>query len=411
MSNVASAPAWQSYLVGTVVTVADGREFRITNIETRRTSGGYSSRLFTLEGPNGEVVVKTSRALTLWTQGKGSDEPSDLEAEATGSSKDLAALLAEAVSPYVTASASDTHGVDKAEVAKIVDERLAALVPQRIEVVQLDGTVNPVGVQHTHFEALLRIVACRLCAWLVGPAGSGKTSAAKSVADALTLPFYATSVGPQTSQSQLLGYYDANGAYVTTQLRQAYEHGGVFLLDEVDAGSAAVLVVINALLANGHAAFPDRVVERHPDFVLLAGANTIGQGADRQYVGRQQADAATLDRFVALPWDYDPQIEAAACGVPFDAFSDAPKPKGRKFLSTADRENVEERCAEYCRKVVSIRNAVEGLGKGVRFLCGPRASIHGCKLIRAGFSVKDTLDCCVWKGCDEDTKKKIEARC
>jgi cobaltochelatase CobS len=411
MSNVASAPAWQSYQVGTVVTVADGREFRITNIETRRTSGGYSSRLFTLEGPNGEVVVKTSRALTLWTQGKGSDEPSDLEAEATGSSKDLAALLAEAVSPYVTAAASDTHGVDKAEVAKIVDERLAALVPQRIEVVQLDGTVNPVGVQHTHFDALLRIVACRLCAWLVGPAGSGKTSAAKSVADALTLPFYATSVGPQTSQSQLLGYYDANGAYVTTQLRQAYEHGGVFLLDEVDAGSAAVLVVINALLANGHAAFPDRVVERHPDFVLLAGANTIGQGADRQYVGRQQADAATLDRFVALPWDYDPQIEAAACGVPFDVFSDAPKPKGRNFLSTADRENVEERCAEYCRKVVSIRNAVEGLGKGVRFLCGPRASIHGCKLIRAGFSVKDTLDCCVWKGCDEDTKKKIEARC
>jgi cobaltochelatase CobS len=411
MSNVASAPAWQSYQVGTVVTVADGREFRITNIETRRTSGGYSSRLFTLEGPNGEVVVKTSRALTLWTQGKGSDEPSDLEAEATGSSKDLAALLAEAVSPYVTASASDTHGVDKAEVAKIVDERLAALVPQRIEVVQLDGTVNPVGVQHCHFEALLRIVACRLCAWLVGPAGSGKTSAAKSVADALTLPFYATSVGPQTSQSQLLGYYDANGAYVTTQLRQAYEHGGVFLLDEVDAGSAAVLVVINALLANGHAAFPDRVVERHADFVLLAGANTIGQGADRQYVGRQQADAATLDRFVALPWDYDPQIEAAACGVPFDVFSDAPKPKGRKFLSTTDRENVEERCAEYCRRVVSIRNAVEGLGKGVRFLCGPRASIHGCKLIRAGFTVKDTLDCCVWKGCDEDTRKKIEARC
>jgi len=411
MSNVASAPAWQSYQVGTVVTVADGREFRITNIETRRTGGGYSSRLFTLEGPNGEVVVKTSRALTLWTQGKGSDEPSDLEAEATGSSKDLAALLAEAVSPYVTAAASDTHGVDKAEVAKIVDERLAALVPQRIEVVQLDGTVNPVGVQHTHFDALLRIVACRLCAWLVGPAGSGKTSAARAVADALTLPYYAASVGPQTSQSQLLGYYDANGAYVTTQLRQAYEHGGVFLLDEVDAGSAAVLVVINALLANGEAAFPDRVVERHPDFVLLAGANTIGQGADRQYVGRQQADAATLDRFVALPWDYDPQIEAAACGVPFDVFSDAPKPKGRKFLSTADRENVEERCAEYCRKVVSIRNAVEGLGKGVRFLCGPRASIHGCKLIRAGFSVKDTLDCCVWKGCDEDTRKKIEARC
>lgn len=410
MSTTTSTPAWQSYQVGSTVTVADGREFRITDIEVKKTGGGYSSRLFTLVGPNGETVVKTSRGLTLWTQGKGSDESSDLTAEATESSKDLAALLAEAVSPYVTAT-SGPQGVDPEQVAKIVDERIAALVPQRVEVVRLDGTVNPVGVQHTHFDALLRIVACRLCAWLVGPAGSGKTSAAKSVADALTLPFYATSVGPQTSQSQLLGYYDANGSYVTTQLRQAYEHGGVFLLDEVDAGSAAVLVVINALLANGHAAFPDRVVERHPDFVLLAGANTIGQGADRQYVGRQQADAATLDRFALLPWDYDPRIEAAACGVSVEAFSEAPVPKGRKFLSTADADSVRERCEEYCRKVVSIRNAVEGLGKGVRFLCGPRASIHGCKLIRAGFSVKDTLDCCVWKGCDEETRKKIEARC
>lgn len=410
MSTTTSTPAWQSYQVGSTVTVADGREFRITDIEVKKTSGGYSSRLFTLVGPNGETVVKTSRGLTLWTQGKGSDEPSDLSAEATESSKDLAALLAEAVSPYVTAT-SGPQGVDAEQVTKIVDERIAALVPQRVEVVQLDGTVNPVGVQHAHFDALLRIVACRLCAWLVGPAGSGKTSAAKGVADALTLPFYSTSVGPQTSQSQLLGYYDANGSYVTTQLRQAYEHGGVFLLDEVDAGSAAVLVVINALLANGHAPFPDRVVERHPDFVLLAGANTIGQGADRQYVGRQQADAATLDRFALLPWDYDPRIEAAACGVSVEAFSEAPVPKGRKFLSTHDADSVRERCEEYCRKVVSIRNAVEGLGKGVRFLCGPRASIHGCKLIRAGFSVKDTLDCCVWKGCDEETRKKIEARC
>ena len=143
-------------------------------------------------------------------------------------------------------------GVDRDEVAEIVREEIVRVgVARKVEVTRHDGTVANVGVQHSSFEALLRIVAQRVNVWLPGPAGSGKTSAAAAVSEALTLPSYAVSVGPQTSQSQLLGYYDANGKYVTTQLRQAFEHGGVFLLDEVDAGSPAVLVTINALLANG----------------------------------------------------------------------------------------------------------------------------------------------------------------
>lgn len=403
---------WQSYQVGSTVTVADGREFKIVEVESKKTDGGYKSRIFTLLGPNGERVQKTSRGLTLWVAGKSGDaNVTSVEAEATESGTDLAKAIAAAVAPYVEAAESLKSGVDEDRVTAIVDERIAALVPQKVEVLRLDGSTSNVGVQHVEFETLLRIVSGRLNAWLVGPAGSGKTSAAHAVADALTLPFFAKSVGPQTSESSLLGYYDANGKYVTTQLRQAYEHGGVFLLDEVDAANPAVLVVINALLANGHASFPDRVVEKHPDFVLLAGANTIGQGADRQYVGRQQIDAATLDRFVNLQWNYDPRIEAAAAGVPVEALSEAPVPPSRRFLSTADAETVQERCVEYVKTVVSIRNAIEKLGKGVRVIVSPRASKHGTTLIRLGFTVKDALELALWKGCDADTRKKIEANC
>lgn len=50
----------------------------------------------------------------------------------------------------------------------------------------------------------LRCVAARVNVWLVGPAGSGKTSAAENVARDLGLKFYSKSVGPQTSESALL---------------------------------------------------------------------------------------------------------------------------------------------------------------------------------------------------------------
>lgn len=415
MSNVSTTAAWQSYKVGTVVTVADGREFTITNIDERKTKGGYSSRLFTLSGPNGETVVKTSRGLTLWQAGKSGDENSAaaaepqavVEAEAREVDASLGAAIAAAVESYL--SPVGKGGVDRDEVAEIVRQEVAGLAPRRVEVVRVDGSVSNVGVQHSSFEAVLRIVGQRVNVWLPGPAGSGKTTAAHAVAEALTLPFYAVSVGPQTSQSQLLGYYDANGRYVTTQLRQAYEHGGVFLLDEVDAGSPAVLVTINALLANGHASFPDKVVERHPDFVLVAAGNTYGQGADRQYVGRQQLDAATLDRFAVLDWEYDPTLEAHYAGLPLDVFEGLPKAKAWKFLPVDDAANVQARCEEYAREAVKIRRAVAGFGKGLRLLVGPRSTYTGLALIRAGFRVQDVLELVVWKGCDKDTRAKVEA--
>jgi cobaltochelatase CobS len=53
-----------------------------------------------------------------------------------------------------------------------------------------------------------------------------------------------------------MGYMDAHGKLVRTLLREAYEHGGVFLLDEIDAGNPGVLTVLNALLANGQVGFP-----------------------------------------------------------------------------------------------------------------------------------------------------------
>ena len=358
INTTLAAPAWKNYRVGTIVRLFDGRSFTIDSITVVHTDRGYNSRRFALSGPGGAKVVKSSRGITLWRDGLENDrgEPTP------------------AVAPKV-----------KPPVSPVADKG---------------------RIQHAYFQALLRIVAARRNAWLCGPAGSGKTTSAHEVATLLGLKFYAKSVGPQVTESSLIGYTDANGKTVRTQLREAFEFGGVFLLDEVDAASPAVLVVINALLANGVASFPDTVVEKHPDFVLIAGANTIGLGADRQYVGRQQIDAATLDRFVLLDWPYDPRIEAAAAGVPIEAVWSSTFPVEFSF-----DEPSEANCFQYVERVVKIRNAVAKFGKAVRVIVSPRASINGTALIRQGFTVDDALNLCVWKGLDTDTRSKIEGAC
>ena len=56
-------------------------------------------------------------------------------------------------------------------------------------------------------------------------------------------------------------------------------------------------------------AFPHETIDRHPNFHIIAAANTWGKGADLEYVGRTALDAATLDRFDNIFFDYDRKLE------------------------------------------------------------------------------------------------------
>lgn len=89
------------------------------------------------------------------------------------------------------------------------------------------------------------------------------------------------------------------------------------MLDEMDASIPEVLVILNAAIANRYFDFPAPIgyKEAHPDFRVIAAGNTVGQGADYQYVGRNQLDAASLDRFAIVKIDYSEAIEnSVACG-------------------------------------------------------------------------------------------------
>ena len=131
---------------------------------------------------------------------------------------------------------------------------------------------------------------------MVGPAGCGKSHLAEQIAKALGLRFGSISCSAGMSEGQITGRLIPTGdggrfEYQRSQFVEFYEEGGVFLLDEIDAADANVLLVINQALANGHLPVPNRTTnpqaKRHPDFVLIAAANTFGNGANRMYVGPQ----------------------------------------------------------------------------------------------------------------------------
>jgi len=164
---------------------------------------------------------------------------------------------------------------------------------------------------HYRLPLIQKVVTLNHAVLLVGPAGCGKTTIGEQIAEAINLPFYITNT--VTDTHELTGFVDGYGKYHETSFRHAFEHGGVWIADEIDAWDANALLTANSALANGFCSFPDQPtpVNRHPDFRIIATANTFGSGADRIYVGRNELDAASLDRFAMITVDYDLDLERA----------------------------------------------------------------------------------------------------
>jgi len=237
-----------------------------------------------------------------------------------------------------SASLAPSNGEGAKHAAEVLDVTLRALnslqkrvreleanEPRRIELRTPEGDTREIeGAVHPAFERVVELAQARKNIFLPGPSGSGKSHLARQVAEALGLQFGSISCSAGMSESQLLGRmvpYGESGQFkfLGTQFLDCYENGGVFLFDEIDAADSNVLLVINSALANGHLSVPSRhdnpVAKRHPDFVCMAAANTWGRGADRQYVGRNELDESTLDRFRigCVPMDYDESLERQLC--------------------------------------------------------------------------------------------------
>lgn len=168
-------------------------------------------------------------------------------------------------------------------------------------------------ILHNKFEEVLKFVSKNEPVFLTGEAGTGKNVLCKQIAKALGLKFYFSNA--VTQEYKLTGFTDAMGNYQETQFYKAFKYGGLFMLDEMDASIPEVLVILNSAIANKYFDFPAPIgyVEAHPDFRIVGAGNTYGEGASYQYVGRNQLDGASLDRFACVNIDYDIEIEKALC--------------------------------------------------------------------------------------------------
>ena len=254
-------------------------------------------------------------------------------------------------------------------------ETLSSNRPTYLEIGTPKGEKIPLNLCHHTLEKVLKALNCGLNVYLYGPSGSGKTFAAKQCAEALGVRLYFT--GAISNEYKLTGYMDAKGEYVTTEFRKAYENGGLFLFDEIDGSFPQAVLAFNAALANNSMDFPDKTVSRNEKFYCIAAANTIGLGANRQYVGRNQLDAASLDRFVFIEWDYDENLERKVAGND-----------------------------EWFEYVLKVRRVIDRLN--LRHIVSPRASFFGAKLLNNGLLREDVEKMVLWKGMDHATIDKIK---
>lgn len=257
--------------------------------------------------------------------------------------------------------------------------------PRNIEIHsngELEKTLDK-ELYHQEFEKIYKLIRIGLPVMLIGPTGSGKSVCAGQVANALGLKMYYTNNASE--EYKLLGFTDAYGKYKETQFYKAFKEGGLFFLDEIDNSHPSALLSLNSAIGsttngNIYMAFEDgKFTPAHPDFRIIAAANTWGNGASRMYCGRSELDSASLDRFIPIYFDYDIKLE--------------------KSIIDDD---------ELLRFFWDFRRIISDCG--IRHTVTTRNIDYACKLKKAGFSIEDIILYTVIKELDFEDMKIISNR-
>ena len=158
--------------------------------------------------------------------------------------------------------------------------------------------------KHHKYEFIKDLIENDISTMLIGPSGCGKSTIAIQAIKELNMEMSAMVFTKQTSINSILGFISVNGTYISSQFREAFEHGKVFLAEEYNGADSNVLLTFNTI-ENGYMAFPDKIVHVHPNFRFVATSNP----EDKIYTGRSTLDFATIDRFFKVRLDRDEDLE------------------------------------------------------------------------------------------------------
>lgn len=190
------------------------------------------------------------------------------------------------------------------------EEDLSAYIPKS------DGKYIPRKVgKTTDIEILKKCYEENINVLLIGATGTGKTHAARHLAYELQVPYMRVNCNGAITPEDLIGQYipDGNGGFKWCDgvLTKFIRHGGIFVLDEINAAPAEILFVLHSLLDDERKIVltqkDGEVVRASDKFMFIA---TMNPTEEAIYEGTKELNAALKDRFgVVLYYDYDEKIE------------------------------------------------------------------------------------------------------
>lgn len=305
----------------------------------------------------------------------------ELETQTTESAKttktmgqtDPSVLIAQALEMM-----SKGSSIDESKVEAIVERKLKAVKPLKVEVVSATATKR-VEMAHKNFADGVALLGLGKNVSLIGEAGSGKSFGAIQMAQSLDLDYVVESCHGKMQSFDLVGAMSpTTGKYISTKLRDAYENGKVLILDEFDRSNTETTIALNGVLAGDCYGFPDGMVTRHKDFRVIACQNTFGTGASKTYASAKAQDGSTLTRFTRLEWNIDTKLELAICG-----------------------DN------EVTRAVQSVRKNAKDNGYD-QILITPRQCIDANQMVDTlGWTLKKAVEFSCLNGLADDIKKRL----
>lgn len=176
---------------------------------------------------------------------------------------------------------------------------------------KIEGAINAA------FDDVAMWVACDEPVMLTGPAGSGKNKLVQQIGTYFDMPVLI--IDSIQDASELQGYKTIDGSFAQTPFivfaRYCMEQDkqGIVMFDEIDNSDASAMVTINDAIASREITIADNTHLDLKNIRFMACGNTWGTGATDEYVGRNQLDASTLDRFSVVEVGYDGAVEKSIC--------------------------------------------------------------------------------------------------